>query len=436
MPRDSLTGTRIRERRSIAGIRQADLARQIGISASYLNLIEHNRRRIGGKLLIDIAQVLGVEPSMLTEGAEAALIAALREAAADGEVATAEIDRAEEFAGRFPGWAEVLVHGHRRIASLERTVETLSDRLTHDPHLAASVHEVLSTAASIRSTASILAETGELEAEWRDRFHRNLNQDSRRLAESSRALVTYLDDNTAGDDPRGVPREEAEAFLAAQGYHFPGLERGEAAVEDVLKDAAAPRSAAARAIVREILQQYCADAEALPLEEFAAALKRLGPDPAVLARSFAADLPLVLRRIAMMPETVLPGGAGLVICDPSGGMLFRKPAGGFAMPRFGAPCPLWPLFLALSRPLVPVRRRVAQLGRVAAQFDCLAYAWPQEMSELTEDPLYRAIMLILPVPSDEISEETAVRQVGSACRVCPRVGCSARREASILREEF
>ena len=106
------------------------------------------------------------------------------------------------------------------------------------------------------------------------------------------------------------------------------------------------------------------------------------------------------------------------------------------MPRFGAPCPLWPLFLALSRPLVPVRRRVAQLGRVAAQFDCLAYAWPQEMSELTEDPLYRAIMLILPVPSDEISEEAAVRQVGSACRVCPRVGCSARREASILREEF
>ena len=66
--KDSLTGTRIRERRSIKGIRQADLARQIGISASYLNLIEHNRRRIGGKLLIDIAQVLGVEPSMLSEG--------------------------------------------------------------------------------------------------------------------------------------------------------------------------------------------------------------------------------------------------------------------------------------------------------------------------------------------------------------------------------
>ena len=154
MARESLTGSRIRERRSMAGLKQADLARQIGISASYLNLIEHNRRRIGGKLLVNIAQALGVEPSMLTEGAEATLIATLREAAADAEITADETDRADEFAGRFPAWAEVLAGAHRRIASLERTVEILSDRLTHDPHLAASVHELLSTAAAIRSGAS------------------------------------------------------------------------------------------------------------------------------------------------------------------------------------------------------------------------------------------------------------------------------------------
>ena len=217
MPRDSLTGTRIRERRTMAGLRQADMARQIGIYASYLNLIEHNRRRIGGKLLVGIAQVLGVELSMLTEGAEAALISTLREAAADAGAVAAEADRADEFAGRFPGWAEVLAANHRRIASLERTVQTLSDRLTHDPHLAASLHEVLSTAAAIRSTASILAEPGEIEPEWRDRFHGNLNEDSLRLAESSKALVAYLDESETGTERRGVPQEEVEAWLARQG---------------------------------------------------------------------------------------------------------------------------------------------------------------------------------------------------------------------------
>ena len=74
MARDALTGTRIRERRVMLSLKQSELARGIGISASYLNLIEHNRRRIGGKLLLDIADALGVEASMLTEGAEAALI--------------------------------------------------------------------------------------------------------------------------------------------------------------------------------------------------------------------------------------------------------------------------------------------------------------------------------------------------------------------------
>ncbi|MEC7667989.1 MAG: helix-turn-helix domain-containing protein, partial [Pseudomonadota bacterium] len=178
MARDTLTGSRIRERRVMAGLKQAELASAAGISASYLNLIEHNRRGIGGKLLLDIAEVLGVEPALLSEGAEATLIAALREAASDPKAAPVEVDRVDEFAGRFPGWAGLLSDNRRRIASLERTVETLSDRLTHDPHLAASLHEMLSTVTSIRSTASILNDPADLSPEWSARFHRNVYEDA------------------------------------------------------------------------------------------------------------------------------------------------------------------------------------------------------------------------------------------------------------------
>lgn len=433
MSRGTLTGSRIRERRSIAGLRQADLARQVGISASYLNLIEHNRRRIGGKLLVDIAHVLGVEPSMLTEGAEAALISTLREAAADAGAIAAEADRADEFAGRFPGWAEVLAANHRRIASLERTVETLSDRLTHDPHLAASLHEVLSTAAAIRSTASILAETGELEPEWRDRFHRNLNEDSLRLAESSKALVAYLDESETAEDRRGVPQEEVEAFIETRGHHFPELESGAATPEDLVQSEPALTSDAARQLGRATLGIYAADARAMPFAPFREALTELGLAPIELARHFDTDLPAVFRRLAAMPEGVLPSGCGLVICDASGSILFRKPVTGFAMPRHGESCPLWPLYLALSRPLVPIRRRVSQLGRTAAEFDCLAVAWPPRPPEFDADPAYRSIMLILPVPG---GDGTGTQPVGSSCRVCPRKSCPARREPSILGEGF
>ncbi|MCL6283452.1 short-chain fatty acyl-CoA regulator family protein [Ruegeria sp. 2012CJ41-6] len=433
MARDTLTGSRIRERRMISGFRQADLARKVGISASYLNLIEHNRRRIGGKLLVDIASELQVEPSMLTEGAEAALIAALGEAAAEAGPARAETDRVDEFAGRFPGWAEIIARQHRRITTLERTVVTLSDRLTHDPLLAASLHELLSTAAAIRSTASILAEPGDLEPEWRDRFHRNLNQDAERLAESSKALVGYLDEtDSSSADRRGMPLEQVEAFVASRGHHFPEIETTGDVPTDVLQGL---ESGAARAVGAGILALYAADVRAMPLPDVLKELNVLGLDPLGLARRFEVDLPAVFRRLATLPEGALAHEVGLVQCDASGSIVFRKAISGFALPRHGESCPLWPLFTALNRPLVPIRRRVSQLGRSAAEFDCLAVAWPQEVPGFDVDPVYHSIMLILPVPSDEQGRTDAL-PVGSSCRVCPRRSCVARREPSILSEEF
>ncbi|MBD0865302.1 MAG: hypothetical protein GDA36_06670 [Rhodobacteraceae bacterium] len=73
------------------------------------------------------------------------------------------IGLADAFAGWFPDWAKVLAASHRKTTVLERAVELLSDQLTHDPHLTASAHEFLFTAAAIRSTASMLFETGEID---------------------------------------------------------------------------------------------------------------------------------------------------------------------------------------------------------------------------------------------------------------------------------
>ncbi len=430
--RDTLTGSRIRERRQIAGLRQAELARQVGISASYLNLIEHNRRRIGGKLVVDIAAALMVEPSVLTQGIEATLISALREAAADAVGQEAELDGLEEFAGRFPGWAGVLAQMHRRVVSLERTVETLSDRLTHDPHLAASMHEVLSTAAAIRSTAAILADTHEIEPEWRDRFHSNLHQDAERLAESSKSLVTYLDESDSAGDHRGVPLEDVEAFFGTHGHHFPHIEQGGDEAEIDLSEM---ESTAARSLTRDFLGIYAADARAMPMEKLQAALADGPLDPLQLASQFSVDVATVLRRLAALPDGYLGRPTGLVVCDASGSILFSKPVPGFAMPRFGEACPLWPLFQALNRPLVPIRQRVVQLGRTAAVFDCYSYAWPQTISGYDQGPVYRSVMLVQSI-EDVAQDQQAVARVGPSCRVCPHSDCTSRREPSILSEGF
>lgn len=430
MPRTELAGSRIRERRVMMGLRQAELARRSGISASYLNLIEHNRRRIGGKLLLDIAAVLEVEAVQLSEGAEAALTGSLREAAADGPGTGAEVEAVEDFASRFPGWARLLSDQHGRIAQLEQSVEALTDRLAHDPQLAASLHEVLSTVTAIHSSSSILVDTKELEPEWRERFHRNIHEDSARLAEGAQRLVDELDTGQRQDATLNSPQEEVDAFLDRAGHRFAGAGGDVAA----LVDAAGLSSAAAVALARDRVSRMAQDASALPDHVLIAALRagdrRDIPDPSVLAAQLGVGVALVMRRLVALPEdkveTLLPARPGLVIADASGTFIYRREVPGFPLPRFGAACPLWPLFAALQRPMVPIRRLIQMAGRSDAVFDAFAIAEIEGIPRAGEDPILHSHMLLWPTDKGD-----GARGVGVTCRVCPREACPARREPSI-----
>ncbi|MDE3122433.1 MAG: DUF2083 domain-containing protein [Paracoccaceae bacterium] len=428
MPRSALTGSRIRERRALAGIKQADLAREVGVSASYLNLIEHNRRRIGEPLLERIATALQVEPAVLTEGAAAALLDGLRDAAAvgreaDGEGLAPELDRIEEFVGRFPGWAGLLAARQGRVALLERTVAALSDRMAHDPVLSDSLHEVLSALTGVRSAATILAETEDLEPEWRARFQTNLREDADRLALGAEALVAYLD-APSGEEPALVsPQEEVEAWLGARDYHLPEVEaRGANAGRRLV--AASFTSASARRIAGRIVDRYAMDADRLPLAALRSAMEAGGGDPAAVAAATGVDLPCVLRRVASLPEQA---DTGLVVCDGAGAITYRKPAKGFALPRFGAGCPLWPLYQSLARPMLPIRARLTFAGRDETRFTAFAICVPRVPAAFDAPQVNEAVMLIQPG-----ADAGPAEPVGASCRICPREDCPARREPSIL----
>lgn len=432
--RSPLTGSRIRERRSVLGLKQADLARSVGISPSYLNLIEHNRRRIGGKLLLDLARVLSVEISALTEGAEMALLSALREAASGPIAAKVEADLIEDFAGRFPGWAGLVQAQHQHIARLERTIETLTDRLTHDPFLSASLHEVLSAVTAIRSTASILTETKDLETEWREKFHKNIHEDSVRLAESTQALVTYLDAAGDAETTLSSPQEELEAWLENRGYHMPEIEADEDARPLILaaKELTTRQS---RAVARAYLKRYSEDCSAMPLAAFQAALEALGPDPAGLAARFNTNLSAAMRRIAALPDAEGQQRIGLVVCDSSGTLTFRKPLADFPLPRFGAACPLWPLYQALMRPMAALRQPVEIAGRNPRRFLTYAVSEPAYTADFNAPQMFEATMLIVAESRVQIDAALAL-PVGTSCRICPRKRCAARREPTILSEAF
>ncbi|GAA3878144.1 helix-turn-helix transcriptional regulator [Celeribacter arenosi] len=408
----------------MAGVKQAELARNVGISPAYLNLIEHNRRRIGGKLLVDLARELSVEVTQLTEGAQAPLIEGLQDAASSqtqGSIAP-ETDRVEEFAGRFAGWAALVVSQRDRIEGLERRIAALSDRLAHDPFLSDALHEVLSTVTAIRSTAGILNTGGEIDPEWQVRFHRNLYEDSQRLASGSQALVTYLDTvGRSGDEAGGAPFEEFEAWLDTQGRASGPVSED----EDRLAGLSTP---AARKMAQAWLSRLTDDALAMPDAMVEDVITAHGINPAALADASGSDLAAAMRRLAVLPDAEGRAPVGIVICDGSGTLSFRKMIEGFAPPRFGAACPLWPLYQALLRPMQPVRRVIVLPGLPARRYLAYAICQPRVPARFDMPEVVEATMLITPYQG----ADDATIEVGTSCRVCPRLNCAARREPSLI----
>lgn len=466
MPEGQLTGARIRERRLDRAISQTDLAQMAGISSSYLNLIEHNRRRIGGKVLNNIARALALDPHVLTEVAEPALLEALELAAVAEPASGAEHARAREFADRYPGWAATVAAQARRIAALEDHIAALTDRLAHDQHLDTSLHEVISVVTSIRSTASILVGADAPDPDWQDRFHQNIHQDSLRLTEASQALASYLEAPKGGGTANASPADAVERFLDQTRHHIAALEGGLAASEAISAGSVSSGSVLSgplpagtepagrmpsntvssdqtdtvisgivagfempqsRTLARQWLLDYRADAVAVPMLLLTDAVARLGYDPGILAAALGVPVTTVMRRLAALPAGDGHPPIGIAICDAAGGLVHLKTLRLFALPRNGPACPLWPLYQALTRPGQPIKSVVALPGAAAPRLTCYALAHADSPTSFTAPTPVRSTMLVV---ADAPTEAGA--PVGRTCQVCPRAGCAARREPSIL----
>ena len=225
MPR-SLIGARIREQRRSLGITQAGLAARIGISASYLNLIERNRRNIGGALLKRVAGALGMALDELDGAAGRRLLDDLGDLTGDSRLTALQLDpeSIDDLAGRHPGWARALVVLQRALLDRDRAVAALSDRLSHDPFLGDAVHNVLSRVAAIRSSSEILETVEDLEPAQRQRFVSIVGAESARLSDLAHALAAFFDQ--AHTTTRSItPADEVDDLLFDHDNHFAALEQ-------------------------------------------------------------------------------------------------------------------------------------------------------------------------------------------------------------------
>jgi transcriptional regulator with XRE-family HTH domain len=119
MVRPSATGTKLRRMRDRLGLTQIEMARRLGLSTSYLNLIEHNRRPLTPKLLTRFSNVLQVDPQALQGGEEISIVADLTEALVDPAFVADGVEPSEILAAvsEWPAVGETILtlyHAYRR----------------------------------------------------------------------------------------------------------------------------------------------------------------------------------------------------------------------------------------------------------------------------------------------------------------------------------
>jgi XRE family transcriptional regulator, fatty acid utilization regulator len=218
-------GPKIRTRRKEQGLTQAALASEIGISASYMNLIEQDKRQIGGALLNRIAQKLVYPIEELSGEAERHVVEDLEELIADPLLRPLMMDAqsAADLAAKNPTWARAMVTVYRAYLDNTRSVMALTDRMSQDPFLAESIHAMLTHVTAIRSTSEILDQEKTLSTEQAARFHSILSSESEKLSEVSTTLNTWFDASNIGTRSE-TPAEEVEDLFSARNNYFAELE--------------------------------------------------------------------------------------------------------------------------------------------------------------------------------------------------------------------
>lgn len=456
MPK-TILGARIRERRRALGVTQAEMSRRIGISASYLNLIERNKRSIAGPLLRRTAAALELTLDELDGAAERQLLETLQEIASTPAVAAlgAEAGAAGELIGRYPGWARALSALARSERAAMAAARALSDRLTHDPFLGESVHRMLTRIAAIRSASEILTEYEDIPPERGARFLQMIHDESRALSEVADALAAYFD-RAADADRSLTPVDEVEALFegrdnrfdeieaaatelaAAVAEHAPGARHRQARalaadrlgglLDRLVAGEARIETVAARSRARAALITYAAGAIMAPMPAFSARAAELRYDVEALAADFSLEVETVCLRLVTLGGEGVPR-FGYLCVNAAGTIIARHGLPGLAAPRYAAACPLWALFRAQQSPEAVIRQRT--LFPNGERFVFLARARISGPAGFGKPRHYLTDMLALTEDDARLTvyapdAGVPVEEVGAACRVCPRHTCMHR----------
>ncbi len=218
-------GLRIRSQRKSRGLTQAALAQSVEISASYLNLIEANKRHVGGLLLQKIAAQLDVDLFDLTGESEQRLINELLEAFVDPLLAPLKLglEDAHRLVALFPEGAKALHLCFRGYLDAMSALHLVSNRLKSDPLFSELLHQMLSQITAVRSAAEILKNVPDIPEGERQAFSASIFTESVALSDAARSLIAQFD-HEADQHSSITPAREVNDLIIGENNFFSTLE--------------------------------------------------------------------------------------------------------------------------------------------------------------------------------------------------------------------
>ncbi|MFJ2435308.1 short-chain fatty acyl-CoA regulator family protein [Streptomyces anulatus] len=434
-------GARLRRLREDRGMSQAELARTLAISPSYLNQMEHDARPLTVPVLLRLTEAFGVDPGFFSERDTSRLVADLREALA-GELAAARVSPSElaDLAARSPAIAGVLVDLGRRNQLLAERFADAADPRGTDPELPRSPHEeirdffyrrqnylhdtdlaaeALAKDIGIRPGDILTALSGRLADRHGVRFS----------AEGSDRLHSY-DEGTRTLRLSTRLRPGQRAFRMATQLAL--LEYGDGLDREASQDF--PADGPARRLARIGIANYFAAALILPYAAFHTAAEEFRYDIERLTDRFGLGYETVCHRLSTLQRPRLRGVPfSFVRVDRAGNMSKRQSATGFHFSRAGGTCPLWNVYEAFA---APGRIHV----QIAAMPDGQRFLWTaraltRHRGGWGEPGKTYAIGLGCEVRhahrlvySDglDLDNAAAATPIGMGCRVCERLDCPQR----------
>ncbi len=438
-------GPSLRRFRRDRGLTQTEVAADLGVSASYIALIERNQRPLTAELLLRLAQTYQVDVATLVGQGGPNELARLQAALKDPMFADIDLGGLEagDVTANFPGITDAFLRLH---AAYRGEQLALADRLPDGPGARAPdpVAESRRFLNARRNSFPPLDDAAERIAQA-VRDHDGL---TKYIAARHGLRVRRLPAGVMVGSIRRLDRHRREIVLddeldaASQTFQL-ALQLAYLELDREIDAALAGGgfvTDSGERLARRALAGYAAAAILMPYTAFAKAVEARRYDVEALGRQFGASFEQVAHRLTTLQK---PGDERapffFIRVDEAGNVSKRLDGAGFPFARHGGGCPLWTLHQAFRRP----RQIITQWLELpdGQRFFSIARTVTAGGGGYGRPRVDRAIALGCAaehasrlIYTQDAASPAVATPIGVTCRLCHRSECTARSAPPIGRQ--